>query len=144
MQPTGSTAIYIPVCPSRCPCHVQNRRMPHHLTLVHLWTNNPKIINKAVSKIKNLILNNQYLSQDVRGRKVVSYTLGNVGPNSTWLNGDVEKFKNSIYTYLKRDPKLAPYMSPYRNAHVDRYNQNLNLYPVFRVENLKVFSRSIQ
>lgn len=137
-----STAIYIPVCSTRvCSC-TKNHPIPHHLTLVHLNTTDQKIINLALKKINQCILNNKYLQMSNQ-RKIATYHLGVQGPRSTYLEGNIKNFKVSLDRYLRLNPTLANHMSPFRDAHVDRCNiSNIPFYSVLRVEDLKIFKRN--
>lgn len=133
IQPVG-TAIYIPVCSSKHCC--SSHQKPHHLTLANLDTKDRQIVDLAMKRILKCIQNNHFLSDTPRG-KVVSYQLGKEGRNSTFLEGDVESFKQSLDFYLRLDPVLAKHLNPYRPAHVDRYNRPVLFYDNFRVEDLQ-------
>ena len=70
----------------------------------------------------------------------MNYSIGKKGPNSTFLEGDVEKFKQSLDEYLRKDFELEPYLSPYRPAHIDRFHRKMILFDQFRVEDLKTMN----
>lgn len=128
------TAIYIPVCSPKHCCADQTN--VHHLTLAHLTTRNKKIVAYALERINNCIRTNHHLTATDDG-KVVDYEIGTIKPNSTLLKGNVEKFKFSLDSYLRNDPKIAPFLSQYRKAHIDRYGRDPVLYKQFHVEDLQ-------
>lgn len=131
---TTGTAIYIPVCSSNHCC--SGVQKPHHLTLANLDTTDRKIVELTMKRIKKCIRTNHFLTDTPKG-KIVSYQIGGSGPNSTFLTGDVESFKQSLDVYLRLDPVVAKHLNPYRPAHVDRYNRPVMYYKNFKVENLK-------
>lgn len=134
IQSTNGTAIYIHVCSSKHCCNAGQK--PHHLTLANLDTTDQTIVQLAMKRIRKCIRTNHFLTDTPKG-KMVSYQIGGSGPNSTFLTGDVESFKQSLDAYLRKDPVIASHLNPYRPAHVDRYNRPVSFYKTFKVENLK-------
>jgi len=134
MNPVKGTAIYIPVCSPKHCCKPGGKI--HHLTLTHLGTTDKRVVDLAMDCIREYIQISEFLKDSPNG-KLVGYTFGKEGPNSTILEGEVEAFKQGLDSYLRSEPGLSKLISSYRPAHVDRFSREVKYYSSFRVEDLR-------
>lgn len=107
----------------------------YHLTLVHITTQDKKIVKLAQEAIKAYVVANVPLKN--RYRSLSWIKPGMQGINSLFFKGEVDDFKLKLHNHLMQDPIISNYISPYIDAHVDvRGDFSKKLYNRFTVDHI--------
>lgn len=143
MQPTvtkqSGTAFTYSLCSPKYCCPKTNLDWNrHHVTIAHINTTDQTIIDKARSIIDNYVKADCPHIYEHHGHKMVSYSLGKQGPNSTFLEGNIALFKEAVQKELKKDPQVAAYLSPLREAHFNRLQLKNPHRPLALYQNISI------
>lgn len=113
----------------------QKKDFYYHVTLTHITTQDKKIVKYVHNKIESLINSTIPLTN---GHRSVSWIKPGMQRNrSLFIKGEIDDFKLELHNHLMQDPKIAAYISPYIDAHVDVIgNFSKKLYKTFTFDQI--------